>query len=54
LGTSILPIIQHAFHLSWTRDPFDRLLAAHSLTVGIPSARSIPFSCDTIACCLLS
>jgi PIN domain nuclease of toxin-antitoxin system len=26
----LVPLIQHAISLAWTRDPFDRLLAAHS------------------------
>ena len=29
-------LIQHAFPLSWTRDPFDRLLSAHSLARRTP------------------
>jgi len=29
-----LPWFQAAFDLSWTRDPFDRLIAAHSLYRG--------------------
>ena len=33
----LLNLIQRALPLSWTRDPFDRLLAAHSL------ARRAPF-----------
>jgi len=28
----LLPLIRQALALSWTRDPFDRLLVAHSLT----------------------
>lgn len=33
---STLPVIRHATTMSWTRDPFDRLIAAHS------SARRMP------------
>ena len=29
-------VVRHALALSWTRDPFDRLLAGHSLTRRIP------------------
>ena len=36
----LLPLIRHALGFSWTRDPFDRLLAAHS------SARRVPL-CTT-------
>lgn len=32
----LVRLIEHALPLSWTRDPFDRLLAAHS------SARRVP------------
>ena len=32
----LLAMVRNAFDLSWTRDPFDRLLAAHS------SARRVP------------
>lgn len=28
-------IVEHARHLTWTRDPFDRLIAAHSSLRGI-------------------
>jgi PIN domain nuclease of toxin-antitoxin system len=34
---TLLAMIRHAIPLTWTRDPFDRLLAAHS------SARRVPF-----------
>ena len=34
---ALVPLITKAISLEWTRDPFDRLLAAHSL------ARRIPF-----------
>lgn len=30
------PLIRHALALGWTRDPFDRLLVAHSLTRRVP------------------
>jgi PIN domain nuclease of toxin-antitoxin system len=33
----LVPLIRHALPLEWTRDPFDRLLAAHS------SARRVQF-----------
>lgn len=33
---SLIPLIRKAVPLSWTRDPFDRLLSAHS------SARRVP------------
>jgi PIN domain nuclease of toxin-antitoxin system len=36
----LLSLTRHALELSWTRDPFDRLLAAHS------SARRVPL-CTT-------
>jgi PIN domain nuclease of toxin-antitoxin system len=36
LDASLLSIMLHAFPLSWTRDPFDRLLAAHSLMTHVP------------------
>ena len=36
----LLSLIRHALELSWTRDPFDRLLAAHS------DARRVPL-CTT-------
>ena len=29
-------VFRHALALGWTRDPFDRLLAAHSLTRRVP------------------
>jgi PIN domain nuclease of toxin-antitoxin system len=29
-------LIRHSFDLSWTRDPFDRLLAAHSAARRLP------------------
>ncbi len=36
----LLSLVRHALVLSWTRDPFDRMLVAHS------AARRIPF-CTT-------
>ena len=30
------PLVRHALPLSWTRDPFDRLLAAHSAARRMP------------------
>lgn len=32
----LVPLIEKALPLSWTRDPFDRLLAAHSLARRVP------------------
>ena len=32
----LLPLIRQAFELGWTRDPFDRLLAAHSAVRRVP------------------
>ena len=32
----LLSLVRHALELSWTRDPFDRLLTAHSATRRIP------------------
>ncbi len=32
----LLLLIRHALPLTWTRDPFDRLLAAHSLARRVP------------------
>jgi PIN domain nuclease of toxin-antitoxin system len=32
----LAPLIRHALPLEWTRDPFDRLLSAHSLTRRLP------------------
>lgn len=33
---ALVPLIRSALPLTWTRDPFDRLLAAHSATRRIP------------------
>lgn len=33
---SSLLLVRHALPLNWTRDPFDRLLAAHSLARNLP------------------
>ncbi len=30
------PLCSAAVGLTWTRDPFDRMLAAHSLAAGLP------------------
>lgn len=32
----LLAVVRRALSLSWTRDPFDRLLAAHSSTARLP------------------
>jgi PIN domain nuclease of toxin-antitoxin system len=32
----LIPLIQRALPLAWTRDPFDRLLAAHSVARRVP------------------
>lgn len=32
----LLPLIRNALDLSWTRDPFDRLLVAHSTARRVP------------------
>lgn len=32
----LIPLIQRALPLTWTRDPFDRLLAAHSIARRVP------------------
>lgn len=32
----LLALIRHAYDLAWTRDPFNRLLSAHSATRRIP------------------
>ena len=34
--TPLTSVFRHALALGWTRDPFDRLLAAHSLTRRVP------------------
>jgi PIN domain nuclease of toxin-antitoxin system len=33
---SVVALIQKSLNLSWTRDPFDRLIAAHSLARRVP------------------
>jgi PIN domain nuclease of toxin-antitoxin system len=33
---SVLALIQRALHLSWTRDPFDRFIVAHSQLRRVP------------------
>ena len=30
------PVCAAALEVTWTRDPFDRMLAAHALTAGLP------------------
>ena len=32
----MLAVVRHALGLGWTRDPFDRLLAAHSMARRVP------------------
>ncbi|MCI0545683.1 MAG: PIN domain-containing protein [Candidatus Rokubacteria bacterium] len=32
----LVSLVRHALRLGWTRDPFDRLLAAHSLSRRVP------------------
>ena len=32
----LLALVRHALPVSWTRDPFDRLLAAHSMARRVP------------------
>ncbi len=34
--TSLAELIQAAAALSWTRDPFDRLIAAHAIVANAP------------------
>jgi PIN domain nuclease of toxin-antitoxin system len=33
---SVADLVQAAAELSWTRDPFDRLIAAHAIVAGAP------------------
>lgn len=33
---SLVALVRHALRLGWTRDPFDRLLVAHSLARRAP------------------
>jgi PIN domain nuclease of toxin-antitoxin system len=33
---SLADLVQAATDLTWTRDPFDRLIAAHSIVAGAP------------------
>ena len=33
---SVVNLVQRSLELSWTRDPFDRLIAAHSLARRLP------------------
>ena len=32
----LLPLVRHSLAMTWTRDPFDRLLAAHSTARRVP------------------
>ena len=34
--TSLAELVQAAVDLSWTRDPFDRLIAAHAIVANAP------------------
>lgn len=36
LDASLAELVQAAADLSWTRDPFDRLIAAHAIVTGVP------------------
>ena len=36
VDVSLAEIAQAATELSWTRDPFDRLIAAHAIVAGVP------------------
>jgi PIN domain nuclease of toxin-antitoxin system len=38
VDASLNEVIGRAIDLAWTRDPFDRLIAAHSATLGAPLA----------------
>ena len=42
----LVTLVRHAVSLDWTRDPFDRLLAAHS------TARRVPSAPRTVGCWL--
>jgi PIN domain nuclease of toxin-antitoxin system len=33
---SLAEVVQAAANLSWTRDPFDRLIAAHAVVANVP------------------
>ncbi len=33
---TLVPLVRHALRLGWTRDPFDRLLVAHSASRRVP------------------
>lgn len=33
---SLAELVQAAASLAWTRDPFDRLIAAHAIVAGAP------------------
>ena len=34
--TSVADLVEAATGLSWTCDPFDRLIAAHAIVAGVP------------------
>jgi PIN domain nuclease of toxin-antitoxin system len=34
--TSVAALVEAATALAWTRDPFDRLIAAHAIVAGLP------------------
>lgn len=36
IDTSFAELVETAVHLSWTRDPFDRLISAHAIVADIP------------------
>lgn len=36
LDASLADLVRAATPLSWTRDPFDRLIAAHAIVTGAP------------------
>jgi PIN domain nuclease of toxin-antitoxin system len=36
VDVSLLELTQEAIELTWTRDPFDRLIAAHAIVAGAP------------------
>ena len=36
VDVSLAQVVEAATDLSWTRDPFDRLIAAHAIVAGVP------------------
>lgn len=36
VDVSTVDLVQAATDISWTRDPFDRLIAAHAIVTGAP------------------